>query len=68
VALEIAHFALETAEKGLYVYVTFNEQWVEEVSRYHHLITEERVVEAYDLICQSEHLSFQQSIIEELKW
>jgi len=26
VALEIAHFALETAEKGPYVYVTFNEQ------------------------------------------
>lgn len=65
-SMEMANKALEAAEQEPYGSIQFIEQWVEDVSHYHQLITDEKYGEAYDAIIQSEPLSYQQSIVEEL--
>lgn len=65
-ALETAVTALEAAEKEPFETIVFFQQWVKDVSHYHQLITEGKYSDAYDSISQSDHLSYQQALLEEL--
>ena len=66
-AMEMANIALELTKKEPYGNVKFVQKWVDEISQYHDLKSEESYVEAYQAIFQSEHLSNDPTILEELK-
>ena len=66
-ALEMANKSLELTKKNPHGNVKFIQKWVDEVFQYHELISEERYVEAYQAIFQSEQLSYETTIMEELK-
>ena len=66
-AMEMANKALELVKKEPYGNVEFCQKWVDEISQYHNLMSEERNVDAYQVIFQSEQLSNQTTIMEELR-
>lgn len=47
--------------------VLFYEQWLEDISRYHELMTEEKYREAYDSLTQSENMFYYLPIFDELE-
>ena len=66
-AMEMANKSLELTKKEPYGNVAFVQKWVDEISEYHELMSEERYVEAYQAMFQSEQLSYMTTIMEELK-
>ena len=66
-AVETAEIALELEKKNSTENPGFYQQWLEEISEYHNLISDKRYTEAYQAISQSEQLSYSPTIMEYLK-
>lgn len=66
-ALAMARKSLELTKKETHGNVEFVQKWVDEISKYNELLSEEKYVEANQKINQSEQLSYQTTIMEELR-
>ena len=65
-ALYMATKAQKTAELEPYGHAAILKEWMEDVTRYHQLLTEDKSIEAYDSIMQSEPVYNQPHLLEEL--
>ncbi|UGB32801.1 collagenase [Metabacillus sp. B2-18] len=66
-SLEMANKALELTKKDPDGNVEFIQKWLNEISQFNDLISEEKYAEAYQAILRSEQLSYQTTVLEELK-
>jgi len=66
-ALAMAKKSLELTKKVPHGNVEFTQEWVDEISQYHELLSEGKYLEANQEINQSEQLSYNTAIMEELR-